>query len=137
MRPATILISDDNPTFARTLAQSAQRAGLRPIWDCRGEAVELARRERPSLILLDIHQPHRDGRDILARLKSNPETASIEVVVMSALTEAWTRNECLALGALEYVEKPFPDRFMEVIARLVRSADPKNAINEFPEVTAP
>jgi CheY-like chemotaxis protein len=135
MSAATVLISNEDPALARTLARWVHRRGLRPVWDYEGKTVEVAKRERPALILLDVQQSNHDGRDILARLKSNPATAAIEVVVMSARTEAWVRNECLALGALEYVEKPFPERFMEVLVRLVNASDPKTAINELAEVT--
>src|SRR5438132_4286464 len=94
----TILIADDEPLFISALARQVRRVGLSFISDTTSEHVmELARTRRPQLIVLDIHQ-HIDGRDLLARLKRDPATRDIKVIVLTALDDEYLRATCLELG---------------------------------------
>ena len=68
------------------------------------------------MIILDIHQ-HIDGRDLLARLKKDPETRGAKVFVLSAIEDQFTRQTCLGLGAEDYDTKPFDISFVHKIAR--------------------
>lgn len=110
-----ILISDDDPLVLRTLSKLAERKGLEVIEDPEQEVVELARKAAPDVILVDVHQPKVDGRNLLMRLKEAPATSDIEVFVMSGKSEPSTRTECLLLGALEFLPKPIDlDMFLFV-----------------------
>lgn len=62
---------------------------------------------RPALVLLDLRMPKVDGRDVLAMIKSDPETAGIVVIVMSAMDDPLTVELCLRYGAADFVRKPF------------------------------
>src|SRR5690349_12074372 len=82
-----LIISDDDPLVARALARAAQRAGMLVICDLSSQVERLALRYKPAIILMDIHQ-HVNGMQLLERLKKNPETANIKVVMMSGVPTA-------------------------------------------------
>jgi signal transduction histidine kinase/CheY-like chemotaxis protein len=85
----------------------ARRPGLRLLTAMQGRiALELARQNRPDLILLDVHLPDMDGAEVLRRLTADPNTAGIPVVVLSADATAHQRHRLLGLGAAEYLTKP-------------------------------
>jgi len=71
------------------------------------KALELARREpRPNLILLDIKMPGMDGYSVLSELKTNPFTADIPVIFVTALAEAADEARGIKMGAADYISKP-------------------------------
>jgi DNA-binding response OmpR family regulator len=117
----TILISDDEPLMVSALAREARREGLHFISDTSSEhVVELVRRHQPEVVILDLNQ-RVDGRDLLARLKRDPETARAHVVVLSSVEDQFTRTLCLQLGADDYQTKPMDPTFMTRIARTARA----------------
>ena len=78
--------------------------------------LELAARHQPHLILLDLHLPDLTGAEVLARLKSNPRTRQIPVVVLSADATKSQVDRLIAAGASDYLTKPLDiDRFFKVI----------------------
>jgi two-component system response regulator AdeR len=119
---ATILISDDDPQMLATLERAARRAGLRAICDSSSDVFTLAKRHRPSTILMDINQ-NVNGLELLRSLKSDPETRSIRVVMMSAIDSSMrhvlTRRDCLQAGADEFELKPLDPDFMTRLAMRV------------------
>jgi signal transduction histidine kinase/CheY-like chemotaxis protein len=88
--------------------------------------LELARKHRPDLILLDLHLPDIDGGAVLAELKVDPETRNIPVLVLTADATKRQLNELLAAGARAYLTKPIRMRpFLEVIDQFL--AEPVQA----------
>jgi signal transduction histidine kinase/CheY-like chemotaxis protein len=84
-----------------------RRPGIRLVTAMQGRvALELARQNRPDLILLDVHLPDVDGAEVLQRLAAEPDTAAIPVVVLSADATLRQRQRLLGLGAAEYLTKP-------------------------------
>jgi len=78
--------------------------------------LELAVRHQPDLILLDVHLPDLSGAEVLARLKANPRTSAIPVVVLSADATKSQIDRLMAAGANEYLTKPLEvDRFSKVV----------------------
>jgi CheY-like chemotaxis protein len=116
-RKPTVLISDDEPMLVSALSREARRVGLEPIADTTSDVVTLAKRLHPDVILLDVHQ-RIDGRDLLARLKKDPETRDVKVVILSAVEDQFMRRVCLELGAEDYEVKPFDPTFLRKVARL-------------------
>jgi DNA-binding response OmpR family regulator len=66
-----------------------------------------AKKNRPALILLDIRMPAMNGLDILGKLKSDPDTAAIPVIVLTAFDSDEIKKRSLALNAAGYLAKPF------------------------------
>jgi adenylate cyclase len=80
------------------------------------EGLDLARRQRPALITLDVLMPGPDGWDVLRQLKADSELASIPVLMLTILDE---KKRAFALGAAEYMTKPFDrERLRALLARL-------------------
>lgn len=113
-----VLISDDEPLLVAAFARNARMFGLEVISDTTSHQVlELARVHKPRVIVLDIHQ-HVDGRDLLSRLKKDPETRDCHVIVLTGVEDQFTRHVCFDLGAADYEVKPFDSTFMVKVARL-------------------
>jgi sigma-B regulation protein RsbU (phosphoserine phosphatase) len=112
-----LLLVDDNPTNLQVLYQTLETTGCKLLVAKNGEtALSIAQKASPDLILLDIMMPGIDGFEVCRRLKTNPATAAIPVIFLSALTDTKDKVQGLQLGAVDYVSKPFqPD---EVIARV-------------------
>ena len=72
--------------------------------------------ETPSLVLLDIMLPEEDGLSILKKLRSNPDTASVPVIILTAKADEYDKVRGFDLGADDYVPKPFG--MMELVARV-------------------
>jgi PAS domain S-box-containing protein len=104
----TVLYIEDNPSNMALLeAVLASCPGITLIPAAQGTlGIELARKHRPSLILLDVHLPDLMGDVVLERLKLSPETSSIPVVILSADATTRQRTALLAAGAVEYLTKP-------------------------------
>ncbi len=75
------------------------------------EAVEVAKRERPHLILLDIYLPKMDGIEVLKTIKEFDE--SIGVIMITAFREEDVARHALELGAFDYINKPFDFDYLE------------------------
>ena len=100
----TILIVDDDPEMCGLLAHALQEAGYPTLTAATGrEALELAETRHPLAITLDVIMPDMDGWEVLVRLKENPDTAPIPVVIISVTDEIDTGS---ALGAVGYITKP-------------------------------
>ncbi|MGC1306010.1 MAG: response regulator [Phormidesmis sp.] len=113
----SILIVDDNPTNLEVLSESLSEEGFQVAVAIDGEsALEQVNYHRPSLILLDVMMPGIDGFETCQRLKENPDTHSIPVIFMTALSDTQHKVRGLLLGAIDYVTKPFQHE--EVIARV-------------------
>jgi len=110
-----ILIVDDHETNRKLARDVLRAAGLRTIEAASGaEAIKLAARQLPDVILMDLRLPDMSGADVARRLADEPRTAGIPVVAVSSLPfggDDWTR----AAGFAGYLEKPlsvreFPDQ---------------------------
>ena len=104
----TILYVDDNATNRRLVERLVQlRDHLMFLEAATGtEGLELARRERPGLILLDLRLPDLQGDQILAQLKGDPATRSIPIVIVTAEAHVELHRPLLDAGALDCLVKP-------------------------------
>lgn len=111
-----LLIEDDVDLFA-LLKYNLEKEGFQMVGAQTGKgAVELCRRERPDLIILDIMLPDSDGLDICKGIRARPELAHIPVIFLTARASETDRIVGLELGASDYIVKPFFVR--ELIARI-------------------
>jgi len=104
----TLLYIEDNPSNLRLVERAIERRpGVRLIAAMLGNlGLDLAREHHPDLVLLDLHLPDLSGEELLARLRAEPETAGIPVVVLSAEATTKIRERLVALGANDYLAKP-------------------------------
>jgi two-component system, OmpR family, alkaline phosphatase synthesis response regulator PhoP len=84
------------------------------------EAVKLTRLHRPSLVLMDILMPGKDGYSACHEIKTDPETKSVSVVMVSAIGHKLNERLSAEVGADGYITKPFSvERLLEAIKRYV------------------
>ncbi len=115
--PSTILVVDDSPTNLQVLVRTLHGCGHRILVARNGpEALEIARRATPELVLLDVMMPVMDGFEVCRTLKVQPETCNAAVIFMSARGEVSDKVAGLELGAVDYITKPIQAE--EVLARV-------------------
>jgi len=109
-----ILVVDDDRNLLRLFEYVLQKAGFTVITAMDGErGLELALAERPDLVMLDLKMPKLDGMEVLRKLKADPSTAAIPVVVITASAQKADAERALQEGAVGYLVKPF--RIAELI----------------------
>lgn len=120
-----ILLIDDDPLI-RHLVAATLSAGPHEIVEADSFAAAGGYLDAPlDLIILDLFLPDGDGREILALLRREPATSSVPVVILSGEVASRAQDECLALGASAFVEKPFDaGEFAELVGRLVGGEAP-------------
>ncbi len=112
-----VLIVEDTPASLTLLSELMQTAGYSVRQAQDGEMALLSVQNRaPDLILLDVRMPKMDGFDVCRQIKSNPATADVPIIFLSALQDTEARLQGLQLGAVDYIAKPYePD---EVLLRV-------------------
>ena len=114
---ATVLVVDDEPLNVDLLEQELGAAGYKTVSAASGEqAVIVAAKSRPDLILLDVMMPGMDGYAVCQSLKQSEATRDIPVVFLTALTDTFEKVRAFKLGAVDYVTKPFQPE--ELLARV-------------------
>jgi len=112
-----ILIVDDVATNRIVLKVKLSGAHYDTVQASTGEAaLRLAQRERPDLVLLDVQLPDMNGIDVCARLKADPATQSIPVVMVTAFADGPARLAALRAGADDFLPKPLDE--LVLLARL-------------------
>ena len=104
-----ILLADDDAGLRRLVEATLAGDEYLIIQAGSGEeAITVARREQPDLVLLDIDMPGGlNGLEVCQRLKSDPATSSIAVIMLTAALDEQQRRKALAQGAVDYITKPF------------------------------
>ena len=111
-----VLIVDDTRTNIQILMQALRDDYKLGVVTSGTKALEYALTNRPDLILLDIMMPEMDGYEVCERLKADARTREIPVVFLTALDEVQDKARGFALGAVDYITKPF--EVVEVTARV-------------------
>lgn len=116
-----VLIAEDEPDIRGLVVYSLEYAGYEVIEALNGEeAIELAVRERPDLILLDVRMPRMNGYEACAVLRAQESTREIPVVFLSARGQEAEIKHGLELGAEEYILKPFaPDELNQRVGSIL------------------
>ena len=114
-----ILVVDDEPTIVRLMEFILARQGHEMIVAVNGEeALEKIKSQQPDLVLLDIMMPRIDGYEVAQRLRADPATASLPIIMLSAKAQDEDIRKGVEVGVDEYVTKPFtPDHLVQVVAK--------------------
>jgi CheY-like chemotaxis protein len=104
----TVMIVDDSPTIRKILGLTLERAGYKVVAEPDGEsAIERLIQVVPDLILLDIAMPKIDGYEVCKRIKQDPRTKHVPVVMLSGKGALFDKVKGHMAGATEYLTKPF------------------------------
>jgi len=112
-----ILLVDDDPGSLRILVNTLEKQGYQLLVASNGgNALQVAARVRPALILLDVMMPDINGFEVCRRLHADPELSSIPIIFLSALEQTRDKIKGFELGAVDFITKPYQSD--EVIARV-------------------
>jgi DNA-binding response OmpR family regulator len=118
-----VLVVDDEPNIVMSLRFLMEREGFEVEVAPTGEAALQALDRGPAdLVLLDVMMPELDGFEVCQRIRSNPAWTNTRVIMLTAKGREVERDKGLALGADEYVTKPFSTR--ELVARVKQMLGP-------------
>jgi two-component system phosphate regulon response regulator PhoB len=126
-RKGPILVVEDEDDIRNLVVHQLQREGLTTMAAANGlDALEMARRTPPALVILDLMLPGLPGTEVCRRLRAEPETKHVPIIILSARGEEIDRVVGFEVGADDYVTKPFSPRelVLRVRAVLRRGAAP-------------
>lgn len=112
-----VLCIDDDAVVLHILVSTLEKRGYQPLTARDGTAgIETAKREQPTLILLDVRMPGMEGFEVCRRLKADAQTRAIPVIILTALGDANLNVQAFKAGADLALTKPFePDRLLATI----------------------
>ena len=121
MTDAKILVVEDSPTYLRQISNLLQDNGFRIVTAMDGEeALEKAVQENPSVVVLDVILPKKNGFQVCRQLKTSPVTQDIKILMLTSKTQDSDRFWGLKQGADEYMTKPFEDgELLNNVAKLL------------------
>lgn len=125
-----VLVVDDEPEIVALVAYHLAKAGYRVATAAAGQdAIDMARRERPALMVLDLMLPGMSGFDVLEAIRADENTREVAVLMLTARREEIDRIRGLSLGADDYLTKPFSPQelVLRVGAILRRTSQPASA----------
>lgn len=124
---ASILIVEDDPLTAQLLQFVFEREQCDVTWLADGQQAQSHLQQQPpaGTVLLDLMLPHVDGLDLLKQLRSRPAWQHTRVMVLSARDQTSDIRQAFALGADDYMTKPFDPQ--ELLARVQRWSSPRPA----------
>ncbi|MFQ5862586.1 MAG: response regulator [Candidatus Brocadiales bacterium] len=129
-----ILVIEDEKDLVELIRYNLEKEGFRVMCAYDGEGgLQMARGKHPSLVLLDLMLPRLDGLEVCRRLKQDPKTAGIPIIILSVKDSEADIVTGLELGVDDYVTKPFSPRILTsrvraVLRRSEREARPKKLI---------
>ena len=121
-----LLLAEDNAANIQTIGGYLEDKGYVMLYAMTGlEAVQLARTQRPALILMDIQMPVMDGLMAIQEIRADVSMQALPIVALTALAMAGDRERCLAAGATEYLSKPV---HLKGLAALVSQLVPQTGV---------
>ncbi len=125
----SILVVDDDPEIVSMLTTRLGNRGYKVSTASDGNrAIELAKRERPDLVLLDVMMPGKSGWEVARALKQDPLTQGIKIVMVTAIGPAVNELTSPLYGADAHVDKPFEfEKLERVIVELVGASSKSSA----------
>ncbi|HEV7559270.1 MAG TPA: response regulator [Kofleriaceae bacterium] len=118
---ASILVVDDDPEIVSMLSTRLSKRGYKVVTASDGHrALELAKRELPDLVLLDVMMPGKSGWEVARALKQDPVTQAIKIIMVTAIGEKTNEMTSSIYGADAHIDKPFEfERLERVIGNLL------------------
>ena len=105
--PYKILVADDNTANMETIRGYLESRNYQICTASNGKiAVDMAIAQKPDIILMDIQMPEMDGLTAIGLIRTNPETANIPIIALTALAMGEDRHRCIEAGANDYITKP-------------------------------
>ncbi len=121
--PQKVLIVDDDPIMHQLVKRHLERAGYEMLSATNGiEAIDIATRELPHVIVMDVMMPEVDGLESMRRLRKSEATKAIPVIVVTANVNEYeaSQRESKAIGAAGFLTKPLsPARLVQEIQRVL------------------
>jgi two-component system alkaline phosphatase synthesis response regulator PhoP len=119
----TVLICDNERTLRALVRAALKDSGYRILEAQDGdEALEIARAQRPDLMILDMMMPGRTGLDVLAELRQTDELGATPVIMLTARTQDADREQAERAGADRFLPKPFsPRRLASIVDEMLDS----------------
>ncbi len=126
MQSASILVADDHDSFAIALKERLSAEGYL-VHTCKDayQALAIARKERPDLLILDVHMPAGSGFSVLDRLKSVPEIANTPVIIVTGDYSMETMLEADRHGIDLVLQKPFSSQDLIAYVRAALKDTPE------------
>ena len=121
MAKVTVLIADDLKFFLEIEKSYLQRGGFEVLTATSGEeAVDIAQKRQPNLVLLDLEMPKMDGVAACVAMRKVAALQATPIIIMSATGTPQNRERCLKAGCTEFVAKPEkPDELLGIVARIL------------------
>jgi DNA-binding response OmpR family regulator len=114
---AKVLVVEDDPAARRLVSFALEQEGFEILTAANGlEGLKKTQAEKPELLVLDVMLPGLDGFEVCHRLRSDPETEGVLILMLSAKAQDSDRNTGLKMGADDYLAKPADP--LEVTARV-------------------
>ncbi len=124
-----ILLVDDSPTVLRLTSFYLEGSGYETLLaSSGGEALAILEKVQPDLVLSDVLMPGMDGIELCRRIKLNPKTRNVPVLIITTSKEAGRLREALDSGANDYIQKPFQQE--ELLARVRSHIRTKRLIDD-------
>ncbi len=119
---ATILIAEDDDTQRTLYADLLAQAGYRVLEARDGvQSLEIARAQRPHLVLVDVAMPGMSGWNLVRELRDDFTLGDLRVIVVSGLVDSWDRDASIAAGADSHLAKPVdPHHLLAEIKRVLK-----------------
>jgi len=134
---AHLLVADDEADAREALTEALDSGHDVTSASDGQEALDLARSQRPDLILLDLAMPRLDGFQVLEQLRADPSTADIPVILVTGRGDEAGKVQGLDLGAVDYLQKPFSERELRArVERTLRLLRRQTALRELAQTDA-
>lgn len=129
--PPKVLLVDDEPNILLSLKFLMQKEGYEVLVAENGdEALALARQSLPDLVILDVMLPSPNGYEVCQAMRADPRLIGLYIMMLTAKSNPAEREKGLAMGANDYVSKPFSNRELMDKVRGVLGSNPAVFLDE-------
>jgi DNA-binding response OmpR family regulator len=124
-----VLVVDDDDVIRQLITVNLELEGFEVITATDGQdALDKVKEAQPHVVTLDVMMPRVDGWEAAARLRADPETAHVKLILVSARAQEADVQRGSRIGVDAYLTKPFdPDELIDTVRRLFQAANPESA----------